>query len=494
MELLQSLINDSSNVQIRSKEEVEQLFCELSEKNLLIDNKLDLRIRMAIQQVKLQFYYVSRLKEYRQQHNTDNNQGAISESEKAAKQKKKEKNTTISHRNKIKAIKAEVKTGRIGVSEDDFVLIQSQTTVDAVVNFLKANKQFFDAIIERWIRQKIVGRKLMNYYKSKMLKEFSNYKIEERRITKLDSSDHPKIKERIQSFQIKIIPIIRSLDKSFRPKSITKDTKSTSFEILKTKEWILDWKCVIFKRGYIQIYASSDVDVKFKPTTASAPNSLESFNYLKNYLNDRLPPVRCIIEGLSLKVIDQINFNEAIQRFAEAARQGVIKASGGRQIKSVTPTPIPFYQALSRAKQMNPEEFKKYKSQFIDYLVSLQSRKYKVVPCVERLSHANSDITEYAFMFSLECSSGNVLVVYENVNPDRSTLLFWVKEIDYNNAIREIYNFLQSAEINKRSSLRDKNIHVGNAGVIRYKSINHDDLRSWKRYIKVCTVGYYINV
>ena len=97
-------------------------------------------------------------------------------------------------------------------------------------------------------------------------------------------------------------------------------------------------------------------------------------------------------------------------------------------------------------------------------------------------------------MFSLECRSGDILIVHENVNPDRSTLLFWVKKTAYDKAIREIYDFLQSAEINKRSGLRGGSIDVGNAGIIRYKSINHDDMWSWKKAIKVCTVGYYVNL
>ena len=112
-----------------------------------------------------------------------------------------------------------------------------------------------------------------------------------------------------------------------------------------------------------------------------------------------------------------------------------------------------------------------------------QSKNYKVIPCVERLAHANSDITEYAFMFSIECSSGRILIVHENVNPDRSTLLFLVKAEDFNRSIREIYDFLQGAEINKRSCLRDRSIEIHNAGIVSYRSINHDDLFSWKQTI-----------
>jgi hypothetical protein len=107
---------------------------------------------------------------------------------------------------------------------------------------------------------------------------------------------------------------------------------------------------------------------------------------------------------------------------------------------------------------------------------------------VERLAHINSDTTEYSFMFTIECTSNVILIVHENVNPDRSTLLFLVKRENYDNTIREIYDFLQSPEINKRSSLREKSLDIKNAGVLRYRSINHDEIYSWKSWI-----NYYKN-
>lgn len=256
-----------------------------------------------------------------------------------------------------------------------------------------------------------------------------------------------------------------------------------SFENLQTKEWILDWNCVFFKRGSLVIYSRSDMSIKFRPKQVNVPKSIEAFNYLKKYLNERLPPIRCSIKGQRLTIIDKIDFSKAVLQFDIAARQGIIKVSRAKSNNVISPLPMSYSQALSKAKQMTPEEFIKYKSKYIDYLVTIQSEKYKVIPCVERLAHTNSDMTEYAFLFSIECNSGKILIVHENVNPDRSTLLFLVKKENFNKSIREIYDFLQSAEINKRSSLREKNIEIENAGILSYRSINHDDLNSWKQTI-----------
>jgi hypothetical protein len=252
----------------------------------------------------------------------------------------------------------------------------------------------------------------------------------------------------------------------------------SSFNILQKREWILDWNCVMFKRGHIVIYARQDLGFKFSPTEISVSKSMESFNYLKKYLNERLSPVRCEIVGFKLRIIDRINFDDAIQQFATAARQGIIRTGDGRTKVISSPQSMSFSQALSKAKQMTEEEFRKYKSKYIDFLVTEQSKQHKVIPCVERLAHANSDTTEYAFMFSIECSSGRILIVHENVNPDRSTLLFLVREQDFNRSIRELYDFLQGAEINKRSSLRSRDLEIDSAKILRYKSINHDDYSS----------------
>ena len=313
----------------------------------------------------------------------------------------------------------------------------------------------------------------------------SKAKKEKRKRIKIQPKAAPKPQKKIETeAELKRkVDAQKRIEKYHQEMAGPKSTTHSSFNIVQKREWILDWNCVMFKRGHIVIYARQDLGFKFSPTEVSVSKSMESFNYLKKYLNERLSPVRCEIVGLKLRILDKINFDEAIQQFSIAARQGIIKTKVNKIAFISSPKPMSFSQALSKAQKMTQEEFKKYKSKYIDYLVTLQSKNYKVIPCVERLAHSNSDNTEYAFMFSIECSSGKILIVHENVNPDRSTLLFLVREQDFNRSIREIYDFLQGAEINKRSSLRDRSIEIKNAGIVSYRSINHDDIYSWKQTI-----------
>jgi hypothetical protein len=264
------------------------------------------------------------------------------------------------------------------------------------------------------------------------------------------------------------------------------DVENNSFDILQKKDWILDWSCVRFKDGYIVVSAPLDDKVKFKTKAFPLKGSIEAFNYLKDYLNDRLSPVHCTVEKMNLNIYDQIRLNEAIEKFATASRQTGIAITGSIPTKRISPVQMSFKQALSKARQMTPEEFKKYKSKYIDYLVVEQSKEYKIVPCAERLAHTTGDTTEFAFLFSIPCGNDKVMIVHENVNPDRSTLLFLVRREEFQKSIRAIYDFLQSPEINKRSSLRSRDLEIDSAKILRYKSINHDDYSSWKQ-----TIYYY---
>ena len=261
-----------------------------------------------------------------------------------------------------------------------------------------------------------------------------------------------------------------------------------AFNATAIKTWVLDWECVTFKEGYFTVWSPSSSSVSFKPLNVQARESTGALNYLRAYLKKKLPPIYCTIEGKHNKLVinDPVRLNEAIQVFAKEARQHAVRVK--RNASTPQPSRMSFSQALSKAQQMSASDFRKYKSRFIDFLVDLQDEHYKVIPCVERLAHSGSDTMESAFMFTMKCRSGRLLIVHENVNPDRSTLLFTIREDNYMKNVRSLYDFLQSAEINKRSALRSEDFELDELGVGWYGSINHDEFESWSWKIK-----YYKN-
>ena len=243
-----------------------------------------------------------------------------------------------------------------------------------------------------------------------------------------------------------------------------------------------------FKEGFFIVWSPSSSNNQFKPLNVYARESTGSLNYLRAYLKKRLPPIFCTIEGKHNKLIinDPVRLNEAIQVFAKEARQHAVKVK--RNTSTPQPSRMSFSQSMSKARQMTARDFQKYKSRFINFLVEYQDEHYKVIPCVERLAHSGSDTMEFAFMFTLKCRSGKLLIVHENINPDRSTLLFTIREENYMKKVQSLYDFLQSAEINKRSALRSADFELNELGVSWYGSINHDEFENWAWKIR-----YYNN-
>lgn len=495
MGVLERLKMKGETSSLKTTEEVDELFDELKLKHRPIDKELDLKIRMSMQKLKLQKYYESKLKEGNikiaatspkanaNQNNSINKIAStyFANQEKAVKKKKKKKHKLVPEVSLTPAKPAKP------ITQPKQSLFNNLRKIDILIKFVKENKDDFNAVIEKWIRNSISNNNLLEYYKGRMSKEMPNYRsIVDRMFNVNVGRLNDRMQMRIDSFSNRLIKRMSQSEGSSNNmmlKTIAGDN-NTSFDITKEKVWILDWNCVVFRRGSVVIFARSDLNVKFKPTEIYVPKSLESFNYLRNYLNARLEPVRCVIRSQSLTVVDKINFDNAILMFAAAARQRVINVNKGAATK-ITPMKMSFNQAVSEGRKMTPEDFKKYKSLYIDYLVKMQGDNYKVVPCAERLAHANSDTVEFSFIFTLDSKPDMVLIVHENVNIDRSTLLFLVKKDDYDKTIRGIYDFLQSAEINKRSGIRDRAMEIKGTGIIRYKSINHDELYSWKNAVRM---------
>lgn len=320
---------------------------------------------------------------------------------------------------------------------------------------------------------------LMAYYHKKMIDLFGVEHILKSERSNLSKNSKIKIPDR-QTIRIKVdrtIPIKNT--------SVNDDNKPEAYkvkepEITRPTSWILDWECVDFYDGYFIVNTPNKGIYNFAPLRIGNPKVRSSFNYIRKYIKEKVPTIFCTIVGGKLSISTPILIDEAILTFQKMARQkGLIMDS--KESNSALEQDS-FKKALSKAAQMTPEEFKKYKSKYIDYLVDHQSKTHKILPCVERLAHTTGEMKEQAFLFTITCKSGNILIVHENVNPDRSTLLFFVKNGSYEISIRHIYDFLQGTDINKRSGIRDKSI-ICFGGIINYCAKDHDDINTWKKAI-----------
>lgn len=245
-------------------------------------------------------------------------------------------------------------------------------------------------------------------------------------------------------------------------------------EIIQTYK--LYWDAVSFGDGFL-IYAPDiqEDGAKVSPLKYYNKDLKESYNYLRGFFQKKLPDIRCTIRNGKLYLVDILKLDKAILRIKENKDKWLHLIETEESKINVSTYLYSFKKSYDVAGTLSPDYFKKYKSQYIDFLVNKQLEKYRIVPVIERLEHNDSKTDEEAFMFTLKTSNEDKLcIVLENVNPARSSIIFYILKKGYKKTLHNLFDFICGTEINKRSKLHSNSYKLDSIGVLKYKCINHD--------------------
>ena len=393
----------------------------------------------------------------------------------------------------------------------------SREDVDSMIQYIIENKDFSDTMYRRCLNR-ISSTNLWIYFNERYRHIHKKAMDGERLTDVVDKKKRQnKLSKNLASFQITnkqsidllIDMLIESnrfdsmkkqfLDKIRVPElrayytkkcSLVELTKRPSPELKEVKTprstkhspvLMLKWENVQFHNGYYVFTPKAHYENTPIPLKVKEPFCLQSFNYITQYFQQRLPKIRYqIYKNGDIKILDTIKFQNAILMIAQEHKQATIeKRAFNPDTKKSNPTNT-LQAAIFRGQQMTLADFRKYKSLFIDFLVSKQNRKYKIVPMTEGLDHTTSSHGEDAFLFTVHVSSEQVNIILENVNPARSTIIFTVLQNEYMKALNTIYTFMQGDTVNKRSEIRCHAYNMKPYGIVRYRSINHDSYSSWR--------------
>lgn len=213
-----------------------------------------------------------------------------------------------------------------------------------------------------------------------------------------------------------------------------------------------------------------------------------ALNTIREFLQTRLPQIHCVAKENKLMVIDKIDLSIAIRYLKVKLTKPALNPEADGVKKKGTAhifTVNSFEDALLQADKYNKAELSKLKSKYINYLAFLQSERYKIIPCYERILH-ESNITnkmEHSFIFTLSANtSNNIILAVENLNIDRATMLFSFRSCYYERALHGVFDYLQSSEPNKRSTLRRwENYGLGDID-IEYHAVNHRNTEQFSWY------------
>ena len=252
-----------------------------------------------------------------------------------------------------------------------------------------------------------------------------------------------------------------------------------------SSELILQWSDVRFYDRYFIFNPNLGERIgrnKIEPLRVEDFRCKRSFNYIIGYFQERLPKITYrITSDFKIELDSKPLFEEALIYLVKEQRRRDV---GEVRIKNIAETislkQLSFTSAMSKASSMTIDNFKKYKSQFIDFLVECQAKEYKIVPAIETIANSRAEKYEECFIFTTKSLFGVLFIIMENVNPDRATMIFKVRKDKYMIAACTIFEYVQSDMRNKRSAVRDGKVDFDNSGILDYWTSNHDTFHDWK--------------
>lgn len=227
----------------------------------------------------------------------------------------------------------------------------------------------------------------------------------------------------------------------------------------------ISWWDIIFKDGEIDFI----VKVYENQYTKGYAESKDIYDDYKKLVFLQLPKIYvCIVDGV-LTIHNEEDFYNGIRIIIGRYEQD-------RRL-------VDTYQSSDQTRIRNVIQNKK--SEYLEYLLDRQVKGLGVIKEKEKIIHNSSrDVIELedAYIFTLlSKKSGNYIVVFENVNDSRASIICDVPISDYARYIATIISFMAKERIvNRREDLHRNNNVKGYA--IRHAY--HNDIYAWKRMVE----------
>ncbi|MDO4202539.1 MAG: hypothetical protein Q4D25_10570 [Bacteroidales bacterium] len=238
------------------------------------------------------------------------------------------------------------------------------------------------------------------------------------------------------------------------------------------QEKIFSWDDIAFGDGFINVRDEENHLV----CREAIEYSKSAFNSIKTYFKIQFPELEiCIINN-------EISFNDA-DRFKKLLTS--IKSNTSSYCPDLEVTPkyvvFAFFNNLSSAAIKN--YIIELKQKYLSYLCSKQLDDYKIQYCVEQRVNMENEALENAFVFTIAETYQLAIIVFENIEDDRSSIVFVIHPKQYDLAMKSICGFFSSRELNKRETLAENYVEFKDSGIIKIRRLYHNDFQQWKKEI-----------
>lgn len=236
---------------------------------------------------------------------------------------------------------------------------------------------------------------------------------------------------------------------------------------------VFSWENITFCDGKIEIRDEDYILV----ATYELKDSRRAFNDIKAHFKIKFSNLEIQIKKGKVVFNDAKRFKELVSSLNIPIHSTFIPDLELTPKKEV----MKYFEGASN------QEIKNYiiqlRQQYLTYLCTKHLDGYKIKYTTEWRSTCDYDYLENAFLFTISESNIYNIIVYENTEDDRSSIVFYVAPKDYDKAINAICGYFSSMEINKRETLASYYVNFKDSGIIRFKRIYHTDFNQWKRTI-----------
>lgn len=240
----------------------------------------------------------------------------------------------------------------------------------------------------------------------------------------------------------------------------------------------VSWHHVTFMDGKLKISLFLEENKELSELYIICPASFASYNKLKSYFIEKVPPIQILVQN-----------NKCVKNLFDFEKY--IETIVGNENKN-SPDIIMKDKTLFDIKTYTRGQFssshQNIKSKYIQVLCELQSDNYKIFQCFEKTT-SYSQKAECVFIFTLDFMefSNSISIILENINPSRSTLVFWVKRDLYPRGLEIIIDFMASLLNKKRSRIIFNEFKFNDESIVAYKRIVHSSFNKW--YLSLINTG-----
>lgn len=241
-------------------------------------------------------------------------------------------------------------------------------------------------------------------------------------------------------------------------------------------DFFLPWPYVRFENSAIIFEHPRRLGIQDYSLRHSYPASKEVFNYLSPSYFSRFGKVRVMSRGFKIvAILYEAPLRECLSG-AEISRAPFVLNEAER-LKS--------RERKYSSSQSIERRLLEKNSTFLRFLSTLQlsTEKYGLVretTCPQN----GAQMIEDAFLFIIGSNDKGYLVVLENENPGKATLLFRIRKDCLQKGLSKIKSFFESAYVNKRETLRDNSLLLQDDVILYCIRVRHEDELSWKTSIR----------